>query len=81
MTPFGLPPRLLEGFGSLATSWSSLFLGFLLIPIALVLYFKNRYFTVHPIPPGDQERLNAHQVTALLLFSAVVVALRWWMIV
>lgn len=57
------------------------FLRFLFIPIALVLYFKNRYFRVHPIPPGDQERLKAHQVTALLLFGAVVVALGWWMIV
>lgn len=73
------PPA--RGFRLLGRVVVGSFLGFLFIPIALALYFKNRYLRVHPIPPGDQERLNAHQVTALLLFGAVVVALGWWMIV
>jgi MPBQ/MSBQ methyltransferase len=55
------------------------FLGFLFIPIALAAYFKNRYFGTDPFYTENQERLNRHQVAALLLTCAAVAVVGWIM--
>ena len=51
--------------------------GFLFIPIALAGYLQNIFSSKADIPPQYRERLNRHQIVALIVIAAVVGLLLW----
>ena len=52
--------------------------GFIFIPVALFGYLRRSFSSQENIPEQYRERLNFHQVLALLVIVAVVIGLIWY---
>ncbi|MEK7257972.1 MAG: methyltransferase domain-containing protein, partial [Bacteroidota bacterium] len=54
--------------------------GFVFIPIALAGYLGNAFRPKKDVPEAYRERLNFHQVVALLVIVLAVAGLVWWIV-